>query len=74
MLKILYILEYTKKSNSDKKIYYFTTTLLLFAIRYLSFLYFSKYNIFFDGTFSHTLLLFISIYIFNAIIFENIEV
>jgi hypothetical protein len=43
-------------------------------VRNLSFLYFPKYNIFFNGTFLHTLLLYVSIYIFNVIIFRNIKI
>jgi hypothetical protein len=36
-------------------------------------LYFPKYKVFFNGTFLTTLLVSKSIYIFNAIIFENIK-
>jgi hypothetical protein len=37
------------------------------------FLYFPKFKLFFTGTFLHTLLMNISIYIFNVTIFENIK-
>jgi hypothetical protein len=53
--------------------YYLTTILILFTIRNLSFLYLSKYNIFFNGTFLYTLLLYTSIYVFNAQFFEDTE-
>jgi hypothetical protein len=56
-----------------KKIYYCTIILLLFTLRNLSFLHFPKYNIFFNETFLHTLLLYICIYIFNHIIFKDIK-
>ena len=39
----------------------------------LSFLYFSKYKVFFNRTFFITLLLYLSIYVFNVIIFEYME-
>jgi hypothetical protein len=49
--------------------------LLLFTIRNLSFLYFPKYNVFFNGTFfyMHPSRKYLPIY-FNAIIFEDIKV
>jgi hypothetical protein len=53
--------------------YYRTTILILFTIKNLSFLYLSKYNIFFTGTFLHTLFLYMSIYVSNANFFEDIE-
>jgi hypothetical protein len=63
--KYLYFWKY-KKEKFLIKIY---TILLLFALGNLSFLYFPKYNVFYNVTFVHTLLLYISIYIFNLIIF-----
>jgi hypothetical protein len=66
---ILYFRIY-KKTNFWQKIFF----LLLFTIRNLSILYLLKYNVFFNGTFSHTLLLYIFIYIYNTIIFRDIKV
>jgi hypothetical protein len=45
-----------------------------FSSENLSFLYFLKYKVFFNGTFLCTLLVFKSIYIFNHIIFEDKKV
>ena len=39
----------------------------------LSFLYFPKYKVFFNRTFLITLILYLSIYVFNVIIFEYME-
>jgi hypothetical protein len=55
------------------------TIVLLFYYYYLLlenciFLYCPKYNVFFPGTFLHTLLICISICIFNLIIFGDIKV
>jgi hypothetical protein len=72
--KYFIFLEIQKRQISDKKIHYCSIILLLFALRNLSFLYFPKYNIFFNKTFLHTLFLYISIYIFNLIIFYDIKV
>jgi hypothetical protein len=71
--KYFIFLEIPKRQISDKKIYYCTIILLLFALRNLSFLYFPKYNVFCNGTFLHTLLLYIFIYIFNLIIFRDLK-
>jgi hypothetical protein len=43
-------------------------------VRNLSFLYFLKYKVFFNGIFLYMLRLYISFYIFKAIIFQNIDV
>jgi hypothetical protein len=65
---------YFGKYKKDKFLTKRYTILILFTIRNLSFLYLLKYNMFFNETFLHTLLLYISIYVFNAISFEDIEV
>jgi hypothetical protein len=66
----LYFKRYKKENflivKSSKTIYFF--------VRNLSFLYILKYKVFFNGTFSRMLLLYISFYIFNAIIFKDIKV
>jgi hypothetical protein len=72
--KILYILGNTKKKQiSDKKIYYFTTTLLLFTIRNLSFYIFQNTMYFLTGLLCiHFSFKYLPIY-FNVIIFGDIE-
>jgi hypothetical protein len=64
----LYFRKYKKDKFLTKR-----CTILLFTIRNLSFLYLPKYKIFFNGTFLHTLLLYIFIYVFNANFFEDID-
>jgi hypothetical protein len=72
--KYFILLEIQKRQISDKKIYCCTIILLLFALKNLSFLYFPKYNVFFNGTFLHILLSYISFYIFNLVIFGDIKI
>jgi hypothetical protein len=48
---------YFKKYKKDKFLTKRYIILLLFTIKNLSFLYFPKYNVFFNETFLHTLLL-----------------
>jgi hypothetical protein len=50
----LYFKKYKKDKFLTKR---YIILLLLFTIRNLSFLYFPKYNVFFNETFLHTLLL-----------------
>jgi hypothetical protein len=66
--------EIQNKQISDKKTYYFNTIVLPFAVTNLFFLYFPKYNVFFNGNFLQTHILYIFIYIFNTIIFRDTEV
>jgi hypothetical protein len=64
---------YFRKYEKDKFLRANSTIVHLF-VKNLSFLYFQKYKVFFNGTFLRKLLLYVSFYIFNAIIFEDIEV
>jgi hypothetical protein len=70
----LYFVKYKKDKfltvNSSTQVRYFISLLL----ENLSFLYFLKYKVFFNGTFLCTLLVSKSIYIFNHIIFVDTKV
>jgi hypothetical protein len=65
---------YFQKSKKDKFLIVNSSKIIYFFIRNLSFLYFLKYKVFFNKTFLCMLLLYISFYIFNAIISRDIEV
>jgi hypothetical protein len=69
----LYLGKYKKDNFLTKRVlsYYFLNT--IYNQKFV-FLYLLKYNIFFNGTFLHTLLLNISIYVFNVNFFKDIEV
>jgi hypothetical protein len=69
--KYFILYEIQKRQISNKKIYYFTTILLLFTIRNLSFYIPQNITYFLMGLFSSCK--YLRIY-FNAIIFEDIEV
>jgi hypothetical protein len=75
MLKnTLYFVKYKKDKflpvNSTTQVRHFISLLL----KFLSFLYFLKYKLFFNGTFLCILLVSKSIYIFNHIIFKDTKV
>jgi hypothetical protein len=72
--KYFIFFEIQNREISNKNMYGCTTMLPLFTIRNLSFLYFPKYNIFLAQTFLHILLVYISIYIFNAIILRDLNI
>jgi hypothetical protein len=66
---------YFRKYKEDKFLIVNSSSKIIYLfVRNLSFLYFLKYKVFFNGTFLRTLFLYISFYIFKAIIFRDIEV
>jgi hypothetical protein len=67
---MLYFGNYEK----DKLLIVNSGKLLYLFVRNLSFLYFLKYNVFSNENFLCMLLLYISFYMFKAIIFQNIDV
>jgi hypothetical protein len=65
---------YFGKYKKDKFLIVNSSKIVYLFVRNWSFLYFLKYKIFFNRTSLRTLLLYVSFYIFNAIIFGDIEV
>jgi hypothetical protein len=65
---------YFENYKKDKLLIVNSSKIIYLFVRNLSFLYFFKYKVFFNETFLCMLLLYISFYIFKAIIFQNIEV